>query len=539
MRYLQALSRLLLITSLSALGTLAFAAPMITVVSPKSGATVGAPTYFEATASTSSCGSGISAVRIYTAPGVNALTTNSPHLETFLNLKPGSYNTVVQAFDNCGGVSKVAVNITVASNAGVHVFLPAAGANTTPVHFAVSAQNPACAAGISAVRIYTAPGLNAFTNNGATLDAFINLLPGTYNTVAQAWDNCGHVFKTPVTINSTGGPSGKFFYTANQNLNNVYEYKLSAGVISNPNGSNTPPHFAVPAGPNSIVSDPSGNFVYVGLSDGRTSVLDINRANGSLFIKGNVSASGAGPAAVAVHPSGDFLFVAEQGSNKVTSYRINRSDGSLSTAGSFSTGAAPVALNTDFSGRFLYVSNFNSHDISAYAINTSTGALTAVAGSPFMSGTQPITLSGTSKDMYISANDLMYAYSISSSGALTQVSGSPFVEPEMGNELNSFMVDPLHSLLIYTGVGFTAGTDDMWSVAIQSNGTLANGNPGGSVNSPSLMILDPSYRYVYIEEFINFLGVASLSYSSTGTFTNLSGPLDLHGATPAQLAVAP
>jgi|SRR6185312_7190128 len=138
-----------LTTILLTFGLAAWASPTITVASPKAGS-VGTPTYFDATASTSSCAAGISAVRIYTAPGVMAFTTNSPHLETFLKLKPGTYNTVIQAWDNCGATSKFPITIAVTGTAGVHVFLPAAGSNNTPVHFAASAENSACAAGISA-----------------------------------------------------------------------------------------------------------------------------------------------------------------------------------------------------------------------------------------------------------------------------------------------------------------------------------------------------------------------------------------------------
>src|SRR5579884_1003215 len=170
-----------------------WAAPTITVASPASGTNAGSPVYFDATASTPSCAKGIAAIRIYSAPGVNAFTTDSFHLETFLSLKPGTYNTVIQAWDNCGGVSKVPRRIIVNNKAGVSVFLPSAGANTTPVHFAVSAQNPSCQSGIAAIRIYPAPHVNAYTQTGnlSTLDAYIDLLPGTYGAVAQAWDNCG------------------------------------------------------------------------------------------------------------------------------------------------------------------------------------------------------------------------------------------------------------------------------------------------------------------------------------------------------------
>src|SRR5215470_2381530 len=89
------------------LTSVAFASsPKITVASPIAG-TVGTPTFFEATATSLTCHAGIAAMRIYTAQGVHPFTTKSPHLETFLNLQPGSYKVVVKAWDNCGGVGKV------------------------------------------------------------------------------------------------------------------------------------------------------------------------------------------------------------------------------------------------------------------------------------------------------------------------------------------------------------------------------------------------------------------------------------------------
>jgi hypothetical protein len=86
------------------LSGLVFAAPTITVVSPKTGSTAGSPIYYEAYAS-SSCANGISAMRIYSAPSVAAYTTSGSHIETFIALSPGSYSTVINAWDNCGAVA--------------------------------------------------------------------------------------------------------------------------------------------------------------------------------------------------------------------------------------------------------------------------------------------------------------------------------------------------------------------------------------------------------------------------------------------------
>src|SRR5579862_2349620 len=99
---------------LSGSATLAWATtPVVVVQSPANGASAGSPVNFVASASSAACSKGISAMRIYTAPGVNAYTINANKLNTNINLPLGSYSTVVQAWDNCGGVGKTTVNISV------------------------------------------------------------------------------------------------------------------------------------------------------------------------------------------------------------------------------------------------------------------------------------------------------------------------------------------------------------------------------------------------------------------------------------------
>src|SRR5207245_10759527 len=104
-----------------------YAPPTVTLIAPKTGTSAGSPVFYEAYATSSACTKGIASMRIYTADHVAAYTVNGAHLETFIKLAPGTYNTMVQAWDNCGGVSKTPVTLTVTSTAGVTVFLP----NTT------------------------------------------------------------------------------------------------------------------------------------------------------------------------------------------------------------------------------------------------------------------------------------------------------------------------------------------------------------------------------------------------------------------------
>ena len=75
------------------------------------------PVQFTATAASPNCSKGIDSMLIYTAPGVLAYSTKGSSLNTMLTLAAGTYNTVVQSFDNCGNVGKTFITITV-SGAG-------------------------------------------------------------------------------------------------------------------------------------------------------------------------------------------------------------------------------------------------------------------------------------------------------------------------------------------------------------------------------------------------------------------------------------
>src|SRR5947209_2449055 len=98
--------------------------------------------------------------------------------------------------------------LSVCAFAGVSVSSPGSGAtDSSPVHFVASATT-ACAKGISAMGIYTAPSQLAYTVSGAKLDTYLSMNSGTYYTEVQEWDNCGGAAKTPVTVIVSGGKTG-------------------------------------------------------------------------------------------------------------------------------------------------------------------------------------------------------------------------------------------------------------------------------------------------------------------------------------------
>jgi hypothetical protein len=92
-------SDIILFLVMALLPVSAFAVPTVTVISPKSGASAGSPIFYQAYATSATCAKGISSMRIYTAPGVVAYAVKGGHIETFIKLNPGTYNTVVQTWD--------------------------------------------------------------------------------------------------------------------------------------------------------------------------------------------------------------------------------------------------------------------------------------------------------------------------------------------------------------------------------------------------------------------------------------------------------
>ena len=96
------------------------------VTSPSNSSTVGSPVNFVATATTT-CSKGVASMGIYTAPYQLAYTVNGASLNTSLSLSPGTYNTTVEEWDNCGGASATPVTITVSGSGKTFTNLQSSG----------------------------------------------------------------------------------------------------------------------------------------------------------------------------------------------------------------------------------------------------------------------------------------------------------------------------------------------------------------------------------------------------------------------------
>jgi 6-phosphogluconolactonase (cycloisomerase 2 family) len=467
----------------------AYAAPTVTVIAPKAGTSVGSPIFYSAYATSTACTKGIAAMRIYTADHVGAYTVNGAHIETFIKLNPGTYNTVVQAWDNCGGVGKTTVNLTVASTAGVTVFLPNVPSPSAPLHIAASAQNSACAAGINAIRIYIADHVSPYTVNSNQLNAYINFVPGTYKLTVQAWDNCGHVYKSQFNQPVTTTPDA-YLYAVNINTAapDIYQFQIASdGTLKNPNGTGNLPEYSAPPGADTLAVDPGGWFVYASTL---TSIYgyQINPTNGNLTpmpgspfpLNGNPLGEYF-PPLINVDPSGNFLFARyggfEQGSQ--VTYRIDRSSGALTTTGLGSNSAWP-SFAFDPSGQYLY--NIDYGSVVGYRINPNNGAMTPLPGSPYFFQSlyvmsNPTMMGSTGGYLYVGGDDngawRLWGFNINySSGVLTEVAGSPF--PALDRPVSGVLPDSLARFLWASEQGSTPHGIQAFSITSGTGGLTAS-----------------------------------------------------------------
>ncbi len=196
---------LILISILTSILGAASAFAGVTVTSPSNGSTVGSSVHFAAT-STTSCSKGIASMGIYPSPYQLVYTVNGASLSTSLDFNPGTYNVVVEEWDNCGGASTATVSITVKIGTSVNVTAPVNNSTvSSPTNFVATATT-ACSLGVASMGIYTAPNQLAYVANGASLNTSLTLNPGTYHATVEEWDRCGGAATTPVTItvNSSG-----------------------------------------------------------------------------------------------------------------------------------------------------------------------------------------------------------------------------------------------------------------------------------------------------------------------------------------------
>jgi len=173
----------------------------VLVSQPFIGQTTGTNVIFAATATTATCSRGIASIGVY-VDNTLVYVAQGASLNTTLPVSLGSHYTVVQAWDNCGGSSNLAVPITAKSQAGVWGDSPAPG-NSGPQPAFVASATTTCASGVAAMGLYVDDKL-VDVENGNALNYQVTLTPGAHRTIVQSWDNCGGYAKTPVDLTVLG-----------------------------------------------------------------------------------------------------------------------------------------------------------------------------------------------------------------------------------------------------------------------------------------------------------------------------------------------
>jgi hypothetical protein len=447
-------------------------------------------------------------------------------------------------------VGKTPIGINVDSNTGVTVFMPNSPVGQIPNHIAASAQNPSCAAGINAMRIYTANGVAPYTVHANRLNAFVNLLPGTYNFVVQAWDNCGNVFKSSFTQTATGGADGYLYAPIGTTNGYISELLINNGVLVNPNGSGAPPKFPAPFdAPNYLAADPGGWFLY-GLSVAGIDAYQVNQSNGALtLLPGSPLNSNGDVSDIAVDPNGNFLFICDKQLDTIIVYRIDRSSGALTQTASVTTPPGQLAaVTTDFSGQYVYsinAGNNQSVQIFGYKLNLDNGTLTAVSGSPYtiQNAYNGFAIGATSSYLYAATQTgtgQAYGYTVNfSTGALTPIhTSSAFLLDEVPANARALLVDNQARYLWAPGSAPTTSPQNWFTEwRILSGGDLGNFTEiqNGSLFTASLLE-DGTGKYLYAQGYDQACSgtcpvvVSSYSLSSTGNLVRISGPLSTGGS---------
>jgi 6-phosphogluconolactonase len=323
-----------------------------------------------------------------------------------------------------------------------------------------------------------------------------------------------------------GSTSSHYVYATIPAANQIIAYREdpNSGVLTELAGS----PYSVGVGAISAVLHPSGKFMYVanpGQDENDISLFDI-LSDGTLtevVPRTPIGLNASQPKLLVMDPAGGFLYVANAGSNNISVFTIDSSNGALTQLANspFSIGVPLLTMQLTPSGNFLYVSvaggtvGTTSGAIAGYSI--SAGTLTLLGPLTPSDGNNPdglaIDPSGTYLYAANSSTNSISIFTIGSSGALTEVHGSP---------LNDGYTDPVSLLLDPSGKYLYVANQSSSNVAAYS---ISNGLPTAlttstttnaffTESSPSFLVADPSGKYLFVGNQGSSAGIQSFEVSS-------------------------
>lgn len=369
------------------------------------------------------------------------------------------------------------------------------------------------------------------------------------------------------TVSISIDPTGTLAFVASNNSGSSGgSNSISAYTIDPTTGALTPatgsPFSTGNVQPFWISVDPSGSFLYAasngGVAGSIVQAFTITAGTGVLTSLGSTSerssnvlpqlAISSGTAPVTFAPQ--FVLVGNSGSNNVSAYTINPASGALTAvSGSpFAAGTNPMSVSTDLAGRFAYVANNGSNNVSAFGINQTTGALSPITGSPFAAGTGPqsVAVDRSSEFVYLgnSGSQNVTEFTLNpATGALSVISGSPV---STTFNVTDVISDPTGQLIFAAGNQGNFGMLNIYNVALNQTSPPAQ---NGSLEFPiqaSAAGLGLKTSSVAVHPFVHFAYAANMgsdnltgfSFAGNGTIPMPGSPYTT-GTAPIGVAVDP
>lgn len=320
-----------------------------------------------------------------------------------------------------------------------------------------------------------------------------------------------------------------FLYAANIATNTISGFAVNpaSGVLDPLSGS----PFPTPTGDTSIAVD--RNFKYLYAADfnlNQISAFSVNSDGSLSALMGTPFPAGNGPVSVVTHPTADFLYVSNQGSGEVTTYII---DPELTKSSSVAIGNGPLFGTMTSDGARFYQTVSALAQIYAFSVDAAKGSLTPVSGSPFSTGFFPrtIAIDPAGKFLYVTISSSfkgtstsVYAYTIdAAAGGLTAISGSPF---STGENPVSAAVDVSGRFLFIANNANTANGNSVSAFSIDPGTgalTAVPGSPFAASPFPLFVATDPSGQYVYVG-LDSSPGIAAFVVNQkTGALTPMAG----------------
>ena len=191
-------------------------------------------------------------------------------------------------------------------------------------------------------------------------------------------------------------PGGGLLATANEGANTVSVFAVGSGGALTPVAGSP---FGTGSFPDSVAFSPGGGLLATANLDGRTvSVFAVGSGGALTQVAGSPFLTGGDTASVAFSPGGGLLATAtdDDGDSAVSVFAVGSGGALTQGRGSpFTTGSDPVSVAFSPGGGLLATANREDSTVSVFAVGSGgklTGVLTQVRGSPFTTGSAPLSV---------------------------------------------------------------------------------------------------------------------------------------------------